>query len=202
MKLSKLREIVAKAEAIGAKCYQCKQDYMQNPDNATLKRKYALAAAQNQRSIQTLANYMPIFTVTLGDFVSTAKEDYANIGVDCKFTCCNFAEKENGKTGATLMVTLEKEGKSKDYELCTIELEDENQPLADVKFNLLAKMFIKGMQKDSRDARINADFDIIAWDTVAKNLIRLRDDRRIAKAIREEELAAKRKAREELSTNI
>lgn len=202
MKLSKLREIIAKTEENYNKYAECVRASKENPEDAALKRRCALAAAHKNRSIQTLSNYMPIFTVTLGEFAQTAKEAYDKAGVECNFTCCNFTEKENGKIAANVVISLSKNGKSKDYDLCKVELENENQPLAQVQLNLLAKMFIKGMQDTSRDSRINSDFDVIAWDTVCKKYIKIREENRIAKAIREEERTAKRKAKEEEANAI
>lgn len=191
MKLSKLREITSNAQAQLTECDAIINASKENSANVSLQRKAGLAAARKYRIKQTISNYTPAFSVCLGDLAKTTTELYATIGVDAKLTCLDFHTNALGQPQANLFLVKAKNGEEKYYNLCKVVLEHDNQPLADVKINLLKSNFIKGFQLQFRNAEIHNELDTIAWETITKNLKAIAEEKAINKAIRAEEKAAK-----------
>ena len=184
MKLTRLKELIEQMPELDEKWAETYNAYQANPDDMTLKRKHALAAAQYNRAIRTVENYSPTFTVSLGQFADCSKEVFDAVGVASDVACVNFNEIEYGKVQANVVLTLN----DKLYNLFKVVLENENQPLADVKVNLLHSGMLKGVKLTNDNDELEEYLNTIAWNAITKKILAEIEEKKQAKAIKEEKV--------------
>ena len=187
MKLAKLKQLTERMEEIDENWANAHLAANKNPEDKDLRRKAALASAQRERAYKTIKNYMPVFTVTLGQFCDCAKEVFDAMGKESKLTCYDFHTNAEGKTQANLFLTLGKGESLKNYNLCKIVLQDDNQPLKDVKINLLRTGMIKWLMGMTGHDGIEEELNTISWNAITKTILASIEEKKIAKAIKEEE---------------
>lgn len=188
MKLSNLKNLIEKTPQLSQNLSKAKLAYDENPENKILQKKYALAAARWKRANKTIENYSPTFSVTLGMLSDCTKEVFDSVGLKSDVECNKFEVEEDKKTQANITLALNDSIK---YDLCKVTLEDENQPLKDLKVNLLKTDMMKGRNANINDKDIENLLDIIAWNAITKTLLEKIEEKRIAKAIKEEEKLSK-----------
>lgn len=186
MKLTNLKKLTENYGKISDEYFSLMESSKANPEDVALKRKYALAAAKHTRAKKTLSNYSPALYVTLGQFADCTKEVFDAMGIDSTLTCFDFHTNATGKTQANLFLDLAKGDQKASYNLFKVVLDDENQALADVRINLLTKGMIKGWQPQRLEA-IGDKLDIISWNAITKTILNSIEEKKIAKAIKEEE---------------
>lgn len=187
MKLKNLKNLIEKMPELDENWANTYNAARENPSDIALQRKHALAVAQWKRAIKTVQNYKPVLTVKLGQFCDCAKEVFDAMGYKSELTCFDFHTNAVGKTQANLFLTLSKGKEEQTYNLFKVVLEDENQPLADVKINLLRTGTIKGVIKLKSHEELEEALNTISWNAITKTILASIEEKKIAKAIKEEE---------------
>ena len=196
MKLSTIKKITESVTDlyIAAQNARAERDYI-SPNDPAAARKYGLAKARFQKALRTVEDYSPIFKVTLGQFDECLQEVFTALGYDAKLSCYNFKPLNNGQMAADLTLDFVEYGDKNTCKLGKIYLENENQPLAEAKLDLLRMGLVKGFQRDLI-ARFCDALDVVSWNTITKTQLQEAENQKIAKAIRAEEREAKRLLRE------
>ena len=188
MKLTNLKNLIEKMPQLKQKLSEATDAYQNNPENKILKNKYDLASTRWKRANKTINNYSPTFSVSLGMLSDCTKEVFDSLGLKSELECNNFKTENDTKPQADVTLILNDNIK---YNLFKVDLEKENQPLKDVNVNLLKTDMLKGNNENLEDKEVENILDIIAWNAITKTLLEKIEEKKIAKAIKEEEKLSK-----------
>ena len=142
-----------------------------------------IAASRFKNATKSVENYSPALVVTLSQFSDCAKEVFDAMGIDSQINC-TFDVSQNGKVLTNVFLTLNNDAH---YPLFQTELEHENQPLADVKVNLLHTAMLKGSTLAKESSELDEILNTISWNAITKTYMNILEEKRIARAIKEEE---------------
>lgn len=183
MKISKIKERIEQLPELSEALNEAYTASSENPNDKSLKTKHMLAASKLKRAETTAKNYAPALAVTLGQFSDCAKEVFDSLGIESQIDC-TFDVSTGEKVITNVYLTL---NNSAHYPLFQTELENENQPLADVKVNLFDTAMLKGSTYVSGSSELDELLNIISWNAITKTYMNILEEKRIARAIKEEE---------------
>ena len=187
MKLTNIKKTVEKMDTLRENCRAAKFTLEKDPTNVTLKRNYAMAKARFSRALNTLKNYSPIFTVKLGQLEDCAKEVYASMGQKCELYCYSLRTDCCDNAHASLFLKIGEGENRKTQFLATLDMTSLDQPLRDVEINTLKNGMLKGFYSALSKKSVAEELNIIAWNAITKTILANIEEKKIAKAIKEEE---------------
>ena len=170
MKLSKIREAVNAYPRLVENDLYAKQQYSDNPTKETL-RASMISGSKLAQCKNTIKNYMPVFSVRLGDFACELESLLKNCGMeDIELTVTTMTQTATGEFKTDLFLAFSKDDKEYSYNIGKVISKNnvEANDIDGLKVNLYKLGFIgKGMD---RLKAIKPALDHAGWRTITNTV--------------------------------